>query len=121
MSRILIVHTDHEIRYKISGILRELDCDVTEFPRTWMALALLRVVNPFTVIFVEIGIPPDTGLSFIAKIRAMHTSARIVAILPTSDETLAMQVTEQGANYTLADTHDKAMYRTALDTLLGEL
>jgi CheY-like chemotaxis protein len=114
--KVLLIDDNPDTRYLTGRILKQLGCDVVQFPTATHALSLLNVSNPFDVIFTDLHMPGMDGIEFIEAVKIHHSNAFIVAISSSPHPQLQERAISKGASYCIFENHDKVTYKAALDT-----
>lgn len=113
----LVVNPNHDIRKITSRLLQQLGCNVVELPTYETAFAILKVMNPFDVIFLELDTPVDAGLNFLQQIKSHHPYAIIVATSSLDDSELQNKALGCGAVYCIFERHSRTTYHNVLKAI----
>jgi CheY-like chemotaxis protein len=118
MVKVLIVDDNPDNRFLTGRILKQLGCEVIEFPAANPALTLLNIANPFRVIFTDLHMPGIGGLEFLEQVKNRYPDAYIVATSSSPHPDLQEKALLKGASYCIFDRHTRDTYKAVLDTAL---
>lgn len=119
MVKVLLVDDNADNRFLTGRILKQLGCDVIEFPAADCALTLLNVANPFRAIFTDLHMPGIDGLEFLETVKNRYPDAYVVAISSSPHPELQEKALSKGASYCIFDQHTRDRYKAALDTVIN--
>jgi CheY-like chemotaxis protein len=97
MTKVLVIGDYGQTRFVTAHTLKYLGCKVIEFPDAMMALKVLRIGNPFDIIFTDLRIPGMDGLELLQEIKRMYPNAHVVLTSPDLDPDTQCQAEQNGA------------------------
>jgi diguanylate cyclase (GGDEF)-like protein len=95
--RVLLVEADEGDALRIGAALREMGGDHSLVRESTLEAALERLRETFDVALVDLQLPDAVGLEAFLRVHAFHPTLPLVVITDPSDESLALQAVNLGA------------------------